>query len=105
MREIPKEYMNYDFGFTGVSEEDYNSQLQSVETKVKVEAQQTVQQIESEKDRIQSELTEKVEDLEKIIMPLLVNLLKTSDKEYIYWPNRRDTVQDQIDRVLAITRG
>jgi hypothetical protein len=105
VREIPKEYMNYDFGFTGVSEDDYKSQISSVETKVKTESAQQIQQIESEKDRLQAELTEKVEDLEKIIMPLLVNLLKTSDKEYIYWPNRKDTVQDQIDRVLAITRG
>ena len=69
------------------------------------ESAQQIQKIESEKDRLQAELSEKVEDLEKIIMPLLVNLLKTSDKEYIYWPKRKDTVQDQIDRVLAITRG
>ena len=105
MREIPKEYMNFDFGFTGVSEDDYNKQITSVETKVKTESAQQIQEIESEKDRIQVELGEKVEDLEKIIMPLLVNPLKTSDKEYIYWPNRKATVQDQIDRVLAITRG
>lgn len=104
MREIPEEYMNYDFGFTGVSEAEYKGQIESVETKVKTEAQQTVQQIEAQKDRIEAELKEKVEDLEKIIMPLLVNLLKTSDKEYIYWPDRKAMVQSQIDKVLSITR-
>jgi len=104
MREIPEEYMNYDFGFTGVSEAEYKGQIESVETKVKTEAQQTVQQIEAQKDRIEAELKEKVDDLEKIIMPLLVNLLKTSDKEYIYWPDRKAMVQSQIDKVLSITR-
>ena len=105
MREIPEEYMSYDFGFTGVSEADYKSQITNVEQKAKTESAQQIQQIEFQKDRIESELTEKIEDLEKIIMPLLVNLLKTSDKEYIYWPNRKDTVQGQIDKVLSITRG
>jgi hypothetical protein len=38
-------------------------------------------------------------------MPLLVNLLKTADKEYIHWPNRATQVQSTIDKVLAITRG
>ena len=105
MREIPEEYMSYDFGFTGVSEADYKSQITNVEQKAKTESAQQIQQIEYQKDRIESELTEKIQDLEKIIMPLLVNLLKTSDKEYIYWPNRKENVQGQIDKVLSITRG
>ena len=105
VREIPEEYMHYDFGFTGVSETEYKSQITNVEQQVKTESAQQIQQIEAQKDQIQSELAEKIEDLEKIIMPLLVNLLKTSDKEYIYWPDRKDTVQSQIDKVLSITRG
>jgi hypothetical protein len=105
MRQIPEEYMDFDFGFTGVSEADYKGQIENVEAKAKTEAELTVKQIEAQKDRIEADLKEKVEDLEKIIMPLLVNLLKTSDKEYIYWPDRQSTVQSQIDKVLAITRG
>jgi predicted lipoprotein len=105
MREIPEEYMNFDFGFTGVSEAEYKGQIENVEQKAKTEAALSVQQIEAQKDQIESELKEKVEDLEKIVMPLLVNLLKTSDKEYIYWPDRKEMVQSQIDKVLAITRG
>jgi len=37
-------------------------------------------------------------------MPLLVNLLKTSDKEYIYWPDRKAQVEGQIDKLLGMTR-
>ena len=105
MREIPEEYMSYDFGFTGVSEADYKSQITNVEQKAKTEADLTVRQIEAQKDKIEGELKDKIEDLEKIIMPLLVNLLKTSDKEYIYWPKRKATVQSHIDKVLSLTRG
>ena len=105
MREIPEEYMSYDFGFTGVSEDEYKSQITNVEQKVKTEADLTVKQIEAQKDKIERELSDKIEDLEKIIMPLLVNLLKTADKEYIHWPNREAQVKGTIDKVLAITRG
>ena len=105
MREIPEEYMSFDFGFTGVSEADYKGQISNVEQKAKTEAEFTVKQIEAQKDKLESDLKEKIEDLEQIIMPLLANLLKTSNKEYIYWPNRKDVVQGQIDKVLSITRG
>ena len=47
----------------------------------------------------------KVSQLEEIIMPLLVNLLKTADKEYIHWPNRENAINEQIKKVLKITRG
>ena len=105
MREIPEEYMNFDFGFTGVSEADYKNQITNVEQKAKTEAEYTVKQIEAQKDKVEADLNEKIQDLEQIIMPLLVNLLKTSDKEYIYWPKRKEIVQGQIDKVLSITRG
>ena len=44
-------------------------------------------------------------EMKKLILPLLQNLMKNDEKEYIYWPNRKDVVQGQIDKVLSITRG
>jgi hypothetical protein len=105
MKNIPSEYLDFDFGFTGVSEEEYEGQIKRVEQSVSVEASQKIQEIEAEKDRAIGDLEGKIADLEKIIMPLLVNLLKTSEKEYIYWPNRAEKIQEQIDRVLELTRG
>jgi hypothetical protein len=105
MKNIPSEYLDFDFGFTGVSEEEYEGQIKQVEQTVSVEANQKIQEIEAEKDRAIGDLEGKIADLEKIIMPLLVNLLKTSEKEYIYWPNRAEKIQEQIDRVLELTRG
>ena len=47
---------------------------------------------------------DKLMKLEKLIMPLLHNLLKNKDKEYIYWPNREPIIKAQMDKVLEITR-
>jgi|TARA_B100001996_G_C18584437_1_gene563609 hypothetical protein len=43
-------------------------------------------------------------ECEKLILPLLQNLMKNEDKEYIYWPNRKAIIQSQIDRLQKITQ-
>jgi len=37
-------------------------------------------------------------------MPLLANLLKNPDKDYIKWPNRKPIIEAQIAKILEITR-
>lgn len=44
-------------------------------------------------------------ECEKLILPLLQNLMKNEDKEYIYWPNRKVIIQSQIDRLQKITKN
>jgi hypothetical protein len=43
-------------------------------------------------------------ECEKLILPLLQNLMKNEDKEYIYWPNRKAIIQSQIKRLQKITQ-
>jgi SMC interacting uncharacterized protein involved in chromosome segregation len=57
------------------------------------------------KEHTEDEVKSRLVEVEKLIMPLLVNLLKTADKDYIHWPNRQEKVQSQIDKLLSITRG
>ena len=40
--------------------------------------------------------TEVIEKMDNFIRPLLENLMKDSDKEYIYWPNRTTIPQEKI---------
>lgn len=75
-----------DFGFSAVSEEEYNKAVN--------ESEQTVESYKK-----------KLVELEKLMVPFLMKLLKSSDKEYIYWPNRKDPIQSQIEKILKITRG
>jgi len=87
---IPKEYLNsnWDFGFTAVDEET------------------VTEPIVSGVQNSAEELTKKkLLEVEKLILPLLVNLMRNPEKDYIHWPNRAPLIQTQIDNILAITRS
>jgi hypothetical protein len=60
--------------------------------------------LDAERAKLHEEVSGKLKSLEELIMPLLVNLMKNPEKEYIYWPNRTDKIKEQIDKVLALTR-
>jgi hypothetical protein len=114
-RQIPEEYMDYDYGFTGVSEEEYRkketladqkvSEIEATTSQKLRDASLQVNRVEAAKDKMEAAYKDKLYEVEKLVMPLLVNLLKTSDKEYIYWPDRKTQVEGQIDKLLGFTRG
>jgi hypothetical protein len=54
---------------------------------------------------IQKDVKEKLAAVEKLIIPLLVNLMKNPEKDTIKWPNRAPLIEKQIERILAITRS
>jgi len=83
-----------DFGFSAVSEEE----LKSLENKLKQEVTQKSQELQ----QVEESYKGKLEQLYKTIMPLLENLAKDSDKEYIYWPNRTDKMKAFIVKVNTI---
>jgi hypothetical protein len=79
-----------DFGFSAISLEEYESRITRA-------AEVASAPIEEYKQRLQ--------DLEKIILPFLEKLRDTGDKEYIFWPNRKPTIDKQIERIKKLTRG
>ena len=83
---ILNEYSDNDFGFSAVSEEEYNAVI-------------------AEKDETVEEYKARLMQVEKLIMPFLSNLLKTADKPYINWPNRRPIIEAQIQKILTLTRS
>lgn len=83
-----------DFGFSAVSEEE----LKSLEKKL----QQEVKQKQAALQEIESTYQGKLEQLYKAVMPLLKNLAKDDDKEYIYWPNRTEIMTNFINKVNSI---
>jgi len=64
----------------------------------------TTSLIEQHKQLVTSEVRGKLQQVEQMILPLLYNLQKNPDKEYIHWPNRKDIIQKQIDKILKVTR-
>lgn len=59
-------------------------------------------------ERVTAEKTasrEKLIKVENLIIPLLNNLMKNPEKEYIKWPNRVEKIQAQIQKIMEITRS
>ena len=75
-----------DFGFTAMVADE----LASVDTKI-VEKTTTANEV--------------IEQMDNFIRPLLENLMKDSDKDYIYWPNRAEMIQKQIDKLNNIQKS
>ena len=46
----------------------------------------------------------RLQQVEKIIMPFLTNLLKTADQPVIKWPNRKPILEAQMQKILNLTR-
>ena len=79
---IPKEYLDpgFDFGFT---------------------TEDTQEIIDSQTADYQAKLNQ----VERLIIPLLVNLMKNPEKDTIRWPGRAPIIEKQIDKILSITRS
>jgi hypothetical protein len=64
-----------------------------------------IDEVEQRKDQLTAAYKAKMTAIEQMVMPLLYNLKKNPEKEYIYWPNRENKIQDQITKILALTRA
>jgi hypothetical protein len=56
-------------------------------------------------DRIQKAYKKQMQTLEKMIIPVLKNLMKNPENDTIKWPNRTDAIQSQINKITAITKN
>jgi len=118
--------MNYVFGFTTVDEDEVQEFETALQEKVAKATQQETGALESKMDKLlklreddssyqilfekrKAELEDVYKDqmkkVERLILPLLHNLMKNPENEYIKWPNRTNVVQGQINKIVAITRG
>ncbi len=79
----------FDFGFTAVDENELEV-VQKASTKIQA-ADNTV-----------AELEDKLNRLYNAIQPLLANLKKNPEKEYIYWPKRIKKIEEFEDFISKI---
>jgi hypothetical protein len=120
-----------DFGFTAVDEDDLkgltNTSVQTEEMTSQLETTgESVKLLEYKMDNLADRLgsmldevstvkeyyenekvivANKLQEVENLILPLLNNLMKNKEKEYIYWPNREAIINQQIERITKITRA
>lgn len=113
------EYDEFDFGFSTVDEEEVKEFETKVQSKVaeatasvsndlEAKINKLLKEREGDTSRVQELERKRKNDLlnvEKIIMPLLKNLQKNPEDVYIKWPNRKDVIEKQIKKIVAITRS
>ena len=114
-----EDYDNFDFGFSTVDEDEvkeFETQVKSrvaeettnISTGLEDKINELLKAREGDTGRVEELEKKRKEDLlkvEKIIMPLLMNLQKNPDDVYIKWPKRKEVIDKQIKKIVAITRS
>jgi len=121
-QEIPEEYINgdFDFGFTAADEDELNALVQLDDTTTPDEIKEMQDKLDlilqmnstcegavEVKAQYDELVAAKMEEVERVILPLLINLKKNKEKDYLYWPGgeREAKCELQIQKVLGITRS
>jgi hypothetical protein len=114
---------DWDFGFTAVDEMPQsettapdpvvaqldNSQIQPLMDKLeRLEAliinNDDSSMINEHRELVQQDVVSKLKQVEDLILPLLYNLQKNPDKDYIHWPGRNSIIDKQIEKIKSVTR-
>jgi hypothetical protein len=82
----------FDFGFTAVDEDDLHSVQAAANAAAAIQ-----EEAQTTQDRL--------DRLYNAIVPLLNNLKKNPEKEYILWPNRLQKVEEFESKLLDIYQG
>ena len=112
----------WDFGFTAVDDIPVSAteptqpvvaqvddeQLQALMDKMEriesliISADDT-EMINEHRQLVQQDVVTKLKQVEDLILPLLFNLQKNPEKDYIHWPNRTAIIDKQVEKILEET--
>lgn len=81
-----------DFGFTTLSNDEVRANVISTLDKKEVERLKDTNE----------HLKDALKKMHDAIIPMLVNLNNTAQKEYIYWPNRGKVISEKIRELNAL---
>jgi len=111
----------FDFGITAVDEEELANILQNPPVDVEpsedilaikeklemiLQLNSTCEGAAAVKAQYDELMRAKFDEMEKLIIPILQNLMKNEAKDYLYWPGKQRKAQCelQIEKVFNITR-
>jgi hypothetical protein len=114
---------NFDFGFTAVDEIPTSKtttptnviahvddeQLETILNKLErlellILNSDSSDMINEHRELVKQDVVDKLAQVENLILPLLYNLQKNPEKDYIHWPNRTIIIDKQIEKIKAVTR-
>ena len=117
--DILKQYLDAgeDFGFSAVNQDELNGimtpqaspEIDTIKAKLDMilELNSTCEgalQVKAQYDEL---LQARMQEIEKNIIPLLLNLKKNGEKDYIFWPGKQRQAQCdlQVQKLLNLTRA
>jgi|TARA_R110000851_G_scaffold42194_1_gene105102 hypothetical protein len=83
---------SFDFGFSAMDEDE-------------LEAVQTGKAAVASANAGADDLEDRLNKLYNMVQPLLSNLKKNPEKDYIYWPNRNDKIEEFSDALDKVFKG
>ena len=92
---MAEEKLIYDFGFTAVDESELDAYQQAQDAQNKLQAA----------SGSVAELEERLSNLYNAIAPLLNNLKKNPERQYILWPDRLEKIEAFEDMLQGIYLG
>ena len=92
---IEEKTLTFDFGFTLIDESELDAYNLAQETQNQLQAQQGTA----------AELEQRLNSVFNAIQPLLNNLKRDPQKDYLLWPNRLEKIEAFEDHLQAIYLG
>jgi hypothetical protein len=116
--DIIQQYMSTgsDFGFSAVNETELNSivnknsdQIDAIKNKLDLilELNSSCEGALAVKTQYDELIKARMLEIEKAIIPLLLNIKKNGDKDYIFWPGKQRVAQCdlQLNKIIGLTRA
>ena len=116
--DILQQYMSTgsDFGFSAVNETELNSivnknsdQIDAIKDKLDLilELNSSCEGALAVKTQYDELIKARMLEIEKAIIPLLLNIKKNGDKDYIFWPGKQRVAQCdlQLTKIIGLTRA
>lgn len=116
--DILQQYMTTgsDFGFSAVNETELNSivnknsdQIDAIKDKLDLilELNSSCEGALAVKTQYDELIKARMLEIEKAIIPLLLNIKKNGDKDYIFWPGKQRVAQCdlQLTKIIGLTRA
>lgn len=116
--DIIQQYMSTgsDFGFSAVNETELNSivnknsdQIDAIKDKLDLilELNSSCEGALAVKTQYDELIKARMLEIEKAIIPLLLNIKKNGDKDYIFWPGKQRVAQCdlQLTKIIGLTRA
>ena len=121
MTDIPEDYADFDFGFTAADKDELNDLIgpagdaipsdlaKELQEKLDLvlEMNSTCEGAHAVKEQYDELVKTKMQEVERLMLPLLVNLKKNPDKDYLHWEGkqRETSCELQIQKLTNITRS